>query len=96
MKSHFPLSFAFTFLATFLATLSSTTNAAITEEDAEAYKNWPSWGFHERLNFLLYEEDWANFRSEFFIKDLERSNNIILEGTRGRSEATRHYEHKHF
>ncbi|GMI05990.1 hypothetical protein TrVE_jg12778 [Triparma verrucosa] len=55
------------------------TQAAITEEDAEAYKKWPSWGFHERLNFLLYEEDWANFRTEFFQKDVTRSNSATLQ-----------------
>ncbi|GMI23411.1 hypothetical protein TeGR_g5116 [Tetraparma gracilis] len=51
---------------------------AITEEDVHAYRSWSSWQYSEKLNFLLFQEDWANLRKEFQALDANDENSLTL------------------
>ena len=53
--------------------------AAITEEDVRAFSAWQDWDYSQKLNFLLYDEDWANLRVEYAAKDLEDENSVAFE-----------------
>mmetsp|Transcript_12857 Transcript_12857/g.25540 ORF Transcript_12857/g.25540 Transcript_12857/m.25540 type:complete len:195 (+) Transcript_12857:22-606(+) len=53
--------------------------AAITEEDVKAHRAWNKWDQSQKLNFLLYDEDWANLRVEYSAKDLDDENSVTFE-----------------
>jgi len=64
----------------YIITCSIFASAALTEEDVLAYRSWSTWGIEERLNFLLYDDDWYNLREEFEFLDGDGDGFIVLEG----------------
>ena len=81
----FRSSSAFVLLLCQLSFLFPLTSSRITAEDVTAKRLWSTWSTMEKLDFLLYPEDWYKLRSEF-----ERLDSAPLDGFVTLSELSSH------